>query len=896
VLSDLLLRLRALFKPTAVDREIDEEVRFHIDRQIESYRKAGLDEAEAACRARLEFGGVDPIKEEYRDALGVRAVDELWRDVRLAFRSLRATPVVTAVAILSLALTIGPNTAIFSIVNSLLLRALPVHEPERLAMVAEVGRGTSWTNPIWEEIRGRADLFAGACAWATDRFDLAQGGQAQMVNGIWASGGLFDVLGVRPIAGRALTVADDRRGGGRDGAVAVISYDFWLRHFNGAADAIGRPIMLTRVPFTIVGVTPPGFFGPDVGRAFDVIVPLGSEPLVRGKDSFLDGRSIWWLAVMVRLKSGQTIETARSALASVQKPIRQATLPPSQRPDDLDTYLTGAMTLTPAATGRSTLRTSYQRPLLTTLVVVGLVLLIACANIANLLLARAAARRHELSVRRALGASTLRLVQQLLTESIVLASAGAALGVLFAQWTSRVIVDQLSTPTNRVFLDLDPDWRVFAFTAGVTVLTALIFGTVPAFRASRVPPMGSMKEGGRGLASERSGMASGLIVVQVAVSLMLVVVAGLFVRTFVALATLPLGLEPDRVLLVTVTAPQSRFVKTELDAIFDRVRVAVAAVPGVPQAALSWLPPITGGGGWNNQVTIQGAPASGRQHLTNMNAITPHWFAAVGTPLVAGRDFTDDDRPGSPLVAIVNHAFAREFGLGERPVGRFVLKRQPPAGMEMPVEIVGVAADAVYTLARDPLPATMYVPMAQQEQPRASMTLISRMAAPPAPLTKSIAAAIAAVHPDLVLTFRLLGDQVKDTLIQERLLATLSAFFGALALLLAGLGLYGITAYTVSRRRNEIGIRMALGAPPAGVIRLVLTRVFVLVVLGLVIGGAASAWGSRLVASLLYGIEPHDLGTLVGASSILAAICALAGWLPARRAARIDPAAVLRES
>ncbi len=345
MLSDLLLRLRALFKPTAVDREIDEELRFHIDRQIESYKRGGLDDAEATRRARLEFGGADQIKEEYRDALGVRLLDDFWRDVRLAIRSLRATPMVSAVAVLSLALAIGANTAIFSIVNSLLLRALPVHEPERLAIILEEGLGTTWTNPIWEDIRARTGLFAGALAWGTDRFDLAQGGEADMVNGLWVSGSFLDVLGIQPVAGRALTASDDRRGGGDSGAVAVISYDFWQRHFNGAADAIGRQITLTRVPFTIVGVTPPGFFGPDVGRAFDVMVPVGTESLVRGKDSFLDGHWTWWLNIIVRLKPDQTLEAARSALAGVQPQIRETTLPPTVMPGDLDTYLNKPMTL-----------------------------------------------------------------------------------------------------------------------------------------------------------------------------------------------------------------------------------------------------------------------------------------------------------------------------------------------------------------------------------------------------------------------------------------------------------------------------------------------------------------------------------------------------------------------
>jgi putative ABC transport system permease protein len=827
------------------------------------------------------------------------------RDLRLAVRSLLSTPVVTTVALLSLAFGIGANTAIFSLVDSLLLRALPVEEPGRLALVTgDASKGVdTWTNPIWEALRGRRGVFADACAWSTQRFNLSSGGETQFVDGIWASGRLFDTLGVPAMLGRTLTEADDQRRGGPDGAVAVISYSYWQRAFGGAADAVGRTLMLERIPFTIVGVTPPEFFGPEVGRQFDVAIPIGVEPLLRGaKESALDQRSWWWLSVMVRLKPGQTLESGTAALRGLQPQIRTATAPTDWRPSELSSYLKDPFTLVGAATGDSSLRRRYEQPLMTILVVVALVLLIACANIANLLLARAAARRHEWSIRLALGASRWRLVRLLLAESMVLAIAGAALGLVIARWASRLLVRQLSTDTSRVFLDLSLDWRVLAFTTFVAVVTALLFGTAPAFRASGVAPMEAIKEHGRGAGGgRRLGAANLLVVAQVALSLVLVVAAGLFVRTFRSLATLDLGFDADRVLVATINTQRTDIAPAERIATYDRVRQRAADLPGVAAAGVSLITPISGMS-WNNRISVSGGvELSGRQRLSNVNAITPGWLDALGTRLVAGRDVADGDRAGAPPVALVNEAFARRFLGGASPLGHTIAtdsfgNRTPPP----PRQIVGVVADAVYRSVREPVPPTFYIPLAQMDEGRDQMTAFASLsvraaAGSPAMLSRSVAAAIAAVHPDLAVTFRLLATQVRASLTQDRLVAILAGFFGALALLLAGLGLYGVTAYAVNRQRMEIGIRMALGAPPAGVVRLVLGRVGWLVAVGVVIGAGVSLWASTFVDAMLFGLHGRDPVTVVFAVSVLAAVGAAAGWLPAWRASRIDPAEVLRE-
>ena len=821
-------------------------------------------------------------------------------DLRLAVRSLRATPIVTAVAVLSLALGIGANTAMFSLVDSLILRALPVREPQRLAILTDrPPQAEWWTNPIWEAIRDR-HVFGRAFAWSTQQFDLATRGESRPVDGIYASGGMFDTLGIQPMLGRTLRESDDRRGGGEDGPVAMIGYGFWQRQYGGAADAVGRSLTLNGVRFTIVGVTPPDFFGPDIGRSVDVTLPLSCEALIRGKESMLDRRSTWWLTVMVRLDPSQTTETATAALRGLQPQVREETLPPEWPPAEQSRYLKDPFTLVAGATGVSLLRERYERPLVTIMIVVSLVLLIACANIANLLLARATARRHEWSVRLALGASRWRLVRLLLTESLLLSALGAACGVLVARWGGQLLVRQLTNQASKVFLDLAINGRVLGFTTAVAILAALVFGTVPAFRAADAAPIDALKEHAWGAAGDaRIGLASGLVVAQVALSLMLVVAAGLLVRTFASLASVRLGFESDRVLLVSMNTMRTETPPEQRIALYERVRDAVASTPGVASATVSVVSPV-GGMTWTTRIQASGGvEVPERQRLSNFNAILPGWLATYGTALEAGRDITDRDTATSPRVALVNEAFVRRFFNGGNPIGRAV--QQVMFTSTAPREIVGVVADAVYRSVREPVPPTMYVPLAQfdarpQSPAPAQVTLAMRPASgPPSLLARSVAAAIAGVNPDLSLAFRLLSEQVSASLAQERLVAVLSTFFGALALLLAALGLYGVTAYEVARRRAEIGIRLALGAPPATVVRLVLARVARLVGIGVVVGAVASAWASKFVAALLYGLQPRDPLTFVGAAVTLAAVGAVAGWLPAHRASRIDPAEVLRD-
>ncbi len=817
-------------------------------------------------------------------------------DIRNALRALKATPVVTVVAVLSLALGIGANTAIFSLVNGLLLRALPVRDPQRL-VVLDKG---SWPNPVWEQIRDRqAECFDGATAWSAARFDLARGGKAEFVEGLWTSGSFFEVLGVPPILGRTIQVSDDRRGGGPDGPVAVISYAFWQRHFGGAADAVGRAITLNRVSFTIIGVTPSGFFGPQVGRSFDVAIPIGAEPLLHGKESWLDRRSTWWLSIMARLKAGQSVKEAENRLRAIQPQIREATLPPDWRPEDLKRYLQDAFVLTSAAGGPSFLRERYGRPLLTMMVMVTLVLIIACANIANLFLARAAARRRELSLRIALGASRLRIAAQLLVEGLMLAGLGAALGMLAASWGAGLLVRQLSTQRNTIFLDLELDWRVLLFTATVAVTTALLFGTAPALRAARVEPIEALKSQGRGFAGEGRGVLSNpLVVAQVAISLVLIVAGGLFLRTFSGLSNLKLGFDRDPVLIVRMDAQRCAAEPSQRPFLYHRVRDAVASVPGVSHAGVSVVTPVSGST-WNNRLEFpDGPPLSERERTVNMNLLSPDWFATYGTSILAGRDFDSHDRRGATPVAIINQAFAKKYFGGANSIGRTFRKMGRPGKQPPSWEIVGLVEDSIYRSLREPLSPTYYLPFEQwvdEYMPPDAQLSIRAAGGRPDLLVKSVTEAISKADKDLSLTFLLLSDQIDSSLVQERLVAMLAGFFGTLALLLAGIGLYGVTAYSVGRRRREIGIRIALGALPSTVVRMVVGRVALLVGLGIALGAAISIWVSQFVEKLLFGLKPRDPLTLVGAAAILAAIGAAAGWLPAHRATRIAPAEILRE-
>ena len=828
----------------------------------------------------------------------------MLHDLRLAVRSLRATPVVTVVAILSLGLGIGANTAIFSLVDRLVLRALPVREPARLALVATtapLSYKPNYSYAVFDAIAAHTELFDGVLAVGNccGQSTLAVGDSQEFVDRLFVSGSYFATLGVDAFAGRVLTPADDQLAGGPDGTAAVLSYATWKRRFHGNAGAVGMQVLLDRAPITIVGVLPPSFVGTEVGRTFDFFLPGRRASAVLSATPF-DQYSAW-LNLIVRLKPGQTMASSAAALRALSPELRATTRGRDESPAE---YLKAPLTLAPArggtSGGTSSLRERFERPLTAVFAVVLMVLLVAAANVANMQLARGTTRRHEMSVRLALGSSRWQLARLLLAESALLAAAGTAVGVVFAAWAGRALVAQLSTGIRPISVDAPIDWRVLAFAVAVMIATTILFGVAPALHGSRVAPIDALKDRGQNAHAGRAGLSSLVVVVQVAVSLALVVAAGLFGRTFSRLTQVPLGFDRHDTLLVTIRTPTVPGI--ERNAVYHRLVKAVAAVPGVDVAGGSMNAPLAGTLNGDFVVSQPGTPPPpGAERIRQSDWITSGMFAAFGIPVDAGRDFDDRDTPATPKVMIVNEAFARRFSPGASPVGKpltLTFRAQGDYTLGT-LTVVGVVRDSVFRSIRSPDEPTVYLALGQDTDPILTSNFylgIRSTRLPPQQLTRAVSAAILGVNRDIVLKARPIGDEVRDAMAQDRLVAELSGFFGGLALLLAGIGLYGVTSYAVTRRRGELGIRMALGAAPAIVVRLVLARVSALIAAGVVLGAALALGAGRFVASLLYGLEPRDPATLTVAVITLVSVGALAAWLPAYRASRIDPAEVLRES
>jgi putative ABC transport system permease protein len=826
------------------------------------------------------------------------------QDVRDAIRGLRQSPLLSAAAILSLTLGIGANTAIFSILNSLLLKPLPVRDPGHLVALASErpGEDAAMTYPVWKAVRD-GQVLTDPFVWAGDTVRMTIDGRPQPVEAIWASGRFFEVLGLRTIAGRPFTPGDDRASGAAGGPVAVLSYRASRRLFNDPAASIGRAVTIDRVVFTVIGVTPANFFGLNVGTDADVMLPLETEPMLNRIPS---RRVMWpWLHITARLAPGGSVDQATAAMRAAQPRIRDMTMPDFSRAEDRDKYLRAPWTMRSAATGSSRLRSRYQSALTTLLVIVGLVLLVACVNIAHLQLARAAARRYEFAVRIAVGAARSRIVRLQLIESVLLAAIGAACGIALAGWAAAIVVAQLSTWASTAFLDLSIDWRVVCVTAAVAVSTAILFGTVPAIRAARVDPIETLNRNTRRFSSASLGRTGDLLVIaQIALSLVLVMGAALFVRSFASLVYRDLGFDRDRVLTAVVDSRQRSVSPGERLALYENVRRAVAGIGGVESAAISMATPLGSAGiRFLNSVAQTGTPArAGEGVRVLMNPISPGWLRTFGTHLIAGRDVEETDTTEAAPIVLVNEAFARRHFAGINPVGQSMMVGSEETNRK-PMEIVGVVQDAAFTSVREPVEPTLYRPVAQAVDPAffgsfpsISLSIRSVAGLPPSRLANSVSAAVAQVDPVLTVSYQALTETLSVYYIRERLLALLSGYFGIFALLLGAVGIYGVTAHSVSRRRTELGIRMAIGASGPAIVRAVIGGLFALCAAGIIAGCLMAFWAGRFVQALLFDTTPRDPVSVVLSVMALIVVAAAAAWVPARRAGGLDPADVLRDA
>ena len=878
-MGEIWRRLQYLLNRKQREQDLADEMRLHRD-----------------LATGRSFGNATQLAECSRAVWIWPFLETLAQDIRYALRTLRASPGFAATAVLSLVLGIRANTAIFSILNAVMLRSLPVEDPQRLVQLKAPPGPPYFTNPIWEQVRDHQQAFAGTLAFNTARFDLSDGGESPFAEGLWASGDFFRVLGVPAMRGRVFTTDDDLHGGGRAGPVAVISHGFWKRYFAADPEIVGKAIRLDRHPFTIVGVTPPWFTGLDVDTPYDVAIPVGCEPILHTDRSLLNLRNASWMRILGRLLPGESLQEADARMKALAPEVNRATLPPNASADDRREYLRQSFTLSPAATGFSPTGARYRKALFTLMAVVGLVLLIACANIANLLLSRAAARRREISIRMAIGAARRRVMRQLLSESLLLSTLGAVGGLLFAIWGSRLLVRFLSKSGSELQLDTAPDLRVLAFTIGVAALTGLLFGLAPALRATSVSPNNVLKEHSRGAAGNRFSLGRALVTGQVALSLMLLVGAGLFLGTLRNLLNTDLGFTQRNVLIVRAGIMQANIRRAQRPRVYHEIVERLRAIPGVSSAASSMLTPL-GGSRWHTAVDAEGYSSPGKSdRLVDFNRVSPGYFATMRTPLLLGRDFSSHDDAGAPKVMLIDESAARRFFGQVNPLGKTIaVDALDQSGNKDVYQVIGVVKDAKYAAVdEDPTP-TAYVGTAQDTNPFAQVNFEIRTERPVETFIPAVRVAIGEVNRDIPLEFRSFERQVNDSLLQPRIVALLSAFFGALALLLAMIGLYGVTAYGVARRQAEIGIRMALGARSGSVVWLVLREVAVMLVIGTVLGLGASLAAGRLVASLLYGVKPHDPVVMWAAILTLEVAGLAACVLPPRRATRVSPATVLRE-
>jgi putative ABC transport system permease protein len=863
------------------ERDLERELRSDLESEAAEQQEKGVSPDEARYAARRALGNATLIKEEVRGMWGWTSIDRFAQDVRYALRGMRKSPGFTLTAVLSLALGIGANTAIFSLIDALLLRWLPVHDPQHLVEVMIFQNGKridSFSYPVVRALADQKDIFSELCGFSGALFNVGPRDAVERVAGAWVSGAYYETLGLQPQIGRLISREDDEPGAA---PVAVIADEYWQLKFGRDPKTIGRAIPIEGVPVTIVGVSAPGFTGANVGQVADITLPLAANTQLFPEMTGRLSAGSEWLRILARPQPGISLSQAKARLAVVWPQLANVAVTPRTPPARRKALLSSTLDVIPGATGWTNLRNQFRRPLMVLMTLVGLVLLIACANVANLLLARAQARQQEIAVRLAIGASRARLIRQLLTESVLLASLGGIVAIVFAWFASRLLVELLSTWRGAIMVDLTPDWRVFGFTAALAFGTGIIFGVAPALRATAASPSLTLKRA----TGTRTRLASFLVAVQIAISFVLLIGAGLFVRTLENLDHIDPGFRHEGVLLIE--GDLHRAVNAARIPFYRDVLQQIEASPGVTSSSLASNTPLSGGW-WTEPVAINEQPSSGES--AHFNSIAPRYFETMRTPLVMGRDFNDRDDANGPPVAIVNEAFVERYFPDGHPLGQHVSSaagRDPAGG-----QIVGVVKDTISQSLRDAPPPAVYVPIFQRQTE--FPIFVVRASGSLAQVASNLRNALQPKLPGVAIQVHTLTAQVEAALVQERLMATLAAAFGVLALILAAIGLYGLLAYTVARRTNELGIRMALGANRRQVMWLVIQDAIGLLALG-AIAGLPAAWAaSRLITAMLFGLTATDPVTIFGASAILIAVGLLAGYLPARRASRVDPMVALR--
>ncbi len=909
--------LRSVFLRRSLEQEMDAELRFHLEAHAADLERTGMPSAEAARQARLEFGTVASHKDEMRHSLNLRWWDDLWCDLRYAARILRKSPGFTAIAVGSLALAIGANTTIFSIANEMLYERLGVPHPEQLRLFTLTGdnhvaihsswgdfnsisggrrRFNSFSYPVYEQLRKENHVLEDIFAFKDlGRSNVTVNGSAQAVQLELVSGNFYEQMRVTPAIGRAILSSDD--GAPSTGAVAVISDGFWQRNFARSPDVLGKVITVNTIPITIIGVNPRGFTGAkSVQSSPELFMPLSMIPLLRA--SFLGGpfqsnTRLFWLQLMARTKPGVSDEQARASLdVAVSAAIRG-----TEKINKDDTMPT--LVLEDGSRGLNYAGREFSKPLYVLLALVGFVLLLACANIANLMLARASARQREMGVRLALGAGRLRILRQVLTESLMISALGGFFGLLLGYMGRTSLPKLLANAWEQTDLNVPFDWRVFAFTASVTLLTGILFGIAPAWASTHAEIGTALKEGTKTATRHRKAWSGKAIVTfQVALSTMLVVCAALFLRTLINLNSIDPGFRTDHLLLFDLNPPSEQYPAPKDVALHARIEEALRAVPGVQSVSLTDNPLVANNTSTDN-FDIEGAPKVKRERGDNSGiAYTGHvghdFLSVMGIPVLLGRGFTQQDVTPAQQVAVVNQTLVRQFFNGQNPVGKRFATDDDSKPNRKWIQIVGVVGDTRYSNLKDE-PPPIHFDLYNQIPEIDGATYIVRTQMPPEAITPSLRAAVQKIDSNLpLMDIRTQQQQIDATTQQERVFASLTAGFGLLALALACVGIYGIMAYTVSQRTNEIGIRLALGAERRQVRGMVLREAGWLAALGVVAGLAVALGLVQLVKSMLYGLKPADPISFAGAGCLLLSVALTAAWLPALRASRVEPMEALR--